>query len=94
VNFRLVDCEQFHRIRTVPRYSTIGAYALFYVMRGCECVCPTCVSEGLSNDNMEYLDATIHVNWESVIYCDECGERIESAYDAIDDNDDSDSEGA
>lgn len=59
---------------TLPKYTSVGCYPLFYVHKGHEAYCQKCAEEnGLSE-----LDA--HVHWEGELACDNCSEEIEAAY--------------
>jgi hypothetical protein len=69
---------------TVSEFTTPGMYPMFYVTKGLDVICPTCVNKDIAQykdlNNDSYV-AGISVNWEDTnLYCDECGERIESAY--------------
>lgn len=59
----------------VTKYTSVGSYPLLMVRKN-TAYCPACANE---------LDVApgdvVDVNWENPeLYCDECGERIESAY--------------
>ena len=59
--------------KALDKYSSVGSYPLFYVHKG-HVLCAQCASEQDGNVQQE-------ANWEDAdLYCDECGERIESAY--------------
>jgi hypothetical protein len=59
----------------LPKYTSVGCYPLFYLTAGCEVLCPACASAEPTTP------PTSDVNWEDpALYCDECSERIESAY--------------
>ncbi len=61
---------------TLPKFTSIGSYPLFYVTMESECLCADCANTR-TQDSIDAADA----NWEDPsLYCDECGERIESAY--------------
>jgi len=58
---------------SIRRFTSIGSYPIFYVQSGHRALCPGCA------DGVE--DLTRHPNWEDpALYCDECEQRIESAY--------------
>jgi hypothetical protein len=63
---------------SLPAYSPVGSYPLFYTSRPCEdweVYCPTCATEA------ELSEQDAHPNWEDAsVHCDQCGARIESAY--------------
>jgi hypothetical protein len=77
---------------TLDAYAWPGGYPLYYITADAGCLCPECAEmarrEGLTNDRQDtqwYILAA-EVNWEDAsLYCDNCEERIESAY-AEDDN--------
>ena len=66
-------------------YAWPGGYPIFYVTRDNEILCPKC-----TNENIELLSDPYDLQWyvvgcdinyeDSNLYCDHCGERIESAY--------------
>lgn len=54
-----------------------GGYPLYYLSKYAV-MCPDCAS---SDTDEEDPIIEVDVNWENPsLYCDECGERIESAY--------------
>ena len=57
------------------KYASCGGYPLFYLTHTDEILCPDCALDNI--DNLSLCDA----NWENPdLYCDECSNRIESAY--------------
>lgn len=59
----------------VAKYTSIGSYPLLMVRKN-TAYCPACANK-LDVATGDVVD----VNWENhELYCDECGERIESAY--------------
>ena len=63
----------------LPAYAWPGGYPLFYLTKRSNVLCPACANADVENpdDPVEAYDA----NWEdSSLFCDDCGERIESAY--------------
>ena len=70
------------------KYTSLGCYPLYFVMvDGCV-LCFKCARENwrlivrahLSRETDWYITG-VTVNWEdSVLFCDQCGEQIESAY--------------
>lgn len=66
-------------------YAWPGGYPLYYITKDCGVLCPKCV-----NENIELLSDPYDPQWyivgydinyeDSDLYCDHCGERIESAY--------------
>ena len=75
---------------TFPKYD-IGSYPLFYIAEY-ECLCADCCTQLLEDgdDRLTPIDGSdadynealsCHINYENAhLYCDECGDRIESAY--------------
>ncbi len=64
---------------SLPSFAWPGGYPLYYLTRQGNVVCPDCANDpDVSEDDApEACDA----NWEDPdLYCDGCGERIESAY--------------
>ena len=63
------------------KYTSVGCYPIFYVDGAHACVlCPQCV-EKEEIDGRLPDDISEAVNWEDPhLYCDECSNRIESAY--------------
>lgn len=70
------------------RYTSLGSYPVFLVMTDGGCLCWDCAKEeaprirlaAMVQDTSEWRPASFEVNWESEIYCDNCYQRIESAY--------------
>ena len=61
------------------RFTDIGCYPLFYLDSQGSVLCPRCAgtAEGDHGEQMAACD----INWEDPdLFCDECSERIESAY--------------
>lgn len=63
------------------KYSSVGLYPLFY-LDGHGCVlCRDCAQESLNAEDRKDRPRVCDVNWEDpAMYCEVCGERIESAY--------------
>ena len=64
---------------TAVKFTSVGGYPIFYVSRCNGVLCPQCAL------NIERRDAGAIVatdaNWENpTMYCDDCQDRIESAY--------------
>jgi hypothetical protein len=69
----------------LPAWAWPGGYPIFYVVEDGGCLCPKC--SNLSDvDYTDPYDKQWHIvgsdiNYEyASLYCDHCGERIESAY--------------
>ena len=84
----LDSTETFQTIKTGPDtgklsgYSMVGSYPLFYLDGSSMVLCPSCAQESLALDIRDDDRAVCSdVNWENPsLYCDQCSERIESAY--------------
>lgn len=77
--------------RTLPRdddgalsaFAWPGGYPIFYFDSGDSIMCVACArrSEADAHESDIFKPVGFDINWEdSDLYCDECGERIESAY--------------
>lgn len=64
-----------------PAYTWPGGYPMFYMdNNGCG-MCPACANKYEEDFLWDDPIKAYSVNWEdSDLYCDDCGERIESAY--------------
>ncbi len=64
----------------LPKYSkepNFVGYPLFYIKDDCQALCHMCASE----ENARGVLVKMATNWEDDnLYCDECCEKIESAY--------------
>tara|TARA_Y100000310_G_scaffold211163_1_gene211888 strand:- start:412 stop:696 length:285 start_codon:yes stop_codon:yes gene_type:complete len=78
------------------KYSSIGCYPLFYLAADNGVLCPDCANEADQDPDIDTTDkddpqwclVACDANWEDpALYCDHCGERIESAYADDGDND-------
>ena len=58
-------------------HSKVGGYPIFYLDEGDCVLCPECATDELTDGNK--LSAAA-LNWESLMYCDQCSTEIESAY--------------
>lgn len=60
----------------LPAYAWPGGYPMYYVDLDCSVLCPACANGDDAPPIISY-----DVNWEDgEMYCDDCGERIPSAY--------------
>jgi hypothetical protein len=60
----------------LDKYTSLGSYPLFYIENDSDCLCVDCAN---AHEAPEMLQGEI--NWEDPsLFCDECSERIESAY--------------
>lgn len=86
-NGRVIDVSRVNeRIRRyiqpwdgrLYKYSSVGCYPLVYLTPDLKVMCSECASDEMySEDGPNDADA----NWEDPeLFCDVCGERIESAY--------------
>jgi len=71
------------------KYAWPGGYPLFVITTDGGCLCPDCVksnwreivSATLSRHNSGWQAAAADINYEDpALFCDHCGNRIESAY--------------
>jgi len=74
-----------HKARyKVRKYSSLGCYPIFYLTADNGCLCPQCVEDNIAeacNGGGDWRVVVHDVNYEDpYLYCDHCGERIESAY--------------
>lgn len=79
---------QFGKALTQP-YAWPGGYPTYFVCSDGAALCHRCAKENgsmitqaiRSQQTEEWLVQAQEINWEdSSLYCDHCGERIESAY--------------
>lgn len=87
----IVHTNQGKPTDIVAKYSSIGSYPIFYVSKDSAPMCGQCIQDNLDQcidpDNPSWYVVAHDCNWEDPhLYCEHCGERIESAY-ADDDND-------
>jgi hypothetical protein len=79
-SLRLAD-----RLSASP-YAWPGGYPLFAITHDCGALCKTCCrsersSIGTTTGTDGWGVVALEINWEdSDLYCDHCGNRIESAY--------------
>jgi len=83
---------KFAQVRSlIPegKYTSVGSYPIFSVCRDGGVLCPACIAENrkqieaamLNGDDAQWEIAGTDANWEDPdLYCDNCNERIESAY--------------
>jgi hypothetical protein len=72
------------------KYAWPGGYPMFLVMADGGCLCPACVKAEWrqivqytlwNQPESGWMVLGQEINWENPdLYCDHCGERIESAY--------------
>ena len=73
---------------TVAAYAWPGGYPLFYLTADCGTLCPKCVnaereviSHADEGKDDQWRIVAVETNWEDPeLFCDNCDERIESAY--------------
>jgi len=69
---------------TYPTYAWPGGYPLFYITKDGGVLCPKCVNENLElveGDDPQWRIVAYDINYEDTeLYCDNCNEKIESAY--------------
>ena len=69
---------------SVETFTEIGCYPLFYVTKTNDVLCPSCVNKNISSckdeEDINFIVAR-DTNWEDpMLYCDDCSEKIPSAY--------------
>lgn len=79
----------------LDKYTSVGCYPLFYMTVTCDALCADCANAGHvgctttegrqhcqnDEDGPDSCVIACDVNYEDgELYCDDCGERIESAY--------------
>lgn len=82
------DSVFLQRRRHFEKYSFPGMYPIYYVeiqgRHNQTILCPDCAndfSESIDFDSLADYDVIEDANYENIsLYCDNCGERIESAY--------------
>jgi hypothetical protein len=63
------------------KYSSVGSYPLFYIDGWNTVMCRDCADNTVDETCEKDRPVACDVNWENPdLYCDLCGERIESAY--------------
>jgi uncharacterized protein YbaR (Trm112 family) len=73
----------------LPRWAWPGCYPMMYYTRDHLVICPDCANKDDVNPEQEVVAA--EANWEDPdLYCEDCNERIPSAY--ADEDDDPDPE--
>ncbi len=76
---------------SVPEFTEVGMYPLYYIASDHGLLCPDCVNGNLSlcrdKSNDQWFVVAQEVNWESRLYCDACSKDIMSAYDVVDEDD-------
>ena len=61
------------------KYSSVGSYPIAYYTKGGDCLCCDCANKEESDSKDPIVES--EANWENPdLYCDACGERVESAY--------------
>lgn len=71
--------------REWPRYTSVGCYPLFYFTKDNGVLCPKCANKNLrltlDKSDPQWFITAADINYEDAdLYCDNCSERIESAY--------------
>lgn len=65
----------------LPAYAWPGGYPMFYLDSECSTLCPTCADAAIDDCVESFRPVAADVNYEdNSLYCDQCSERIESAY--------------
>ena len=63
---------------TLAHHAWPGLYPLFYIDKQGNVLCPTCANRD-ADQAQEVIDVAINEENEN-LYCDDCGNKIESAY--------------
>ena len=75
---------------SVPEFTEVGMYPLYYITSDNGLLCPDCVNSNLNlcrdKSNDQWFAVAQEVNWESRLYCDACSKDIMSAYDVVDED--------
>lgn len=62
----------------LPKFSSPGSYPFLYLTVKQDVLCAKCATEAVESDDPPMACDS---NWEDPsLYCDDCGERIQSAY--------------
>lgn len=83
---KLCERERLKPEDDLPRYSSYGSYPIYYVTENNSVLCCDCANSERakdidSRDDKDWNVVDCDVNYEDAhLYCDECSERIESAY--------------
>lgn len=64
---------------TLPHHAWPGLYPLYYFDKQGNVLCPICANRGV-DQAQEVIEAAINEENEN-LYCDDCGNKIESAYE-------------
>jgi len=63
----------------LPSFTSVGCYPILYLDKHDNVLCPQCANE--QDPDGDDAPVVADVNWEDPdLFCDECSERIESAY--------------
>lgn len=66
---------------TLASWAWPGGYPIYYLDKGNRPLCPSCAQELDNTGDDEDKPIRNDINWEnSSLTCDECNQRIESAY--------------
>lgn len=81
---------------SVPEFTEVGKYPLYYIASDNGLICPDCVNSNLDlcrdKSNDQWFIVAQEVNWESQLYCEACSTDILSAYSLDDEDEYEDSE--
>lgn len=85
--------KELHELLEKGPYTSVGCYPLFFMAQDCSTLCFRCVQEHENREREEWEPkredeeedrqwkiVACDVNYESLDYCEECGEQIETAY--------------
>jgi hypothetical protein len=68
----------------LPVYTSLGFYPLYYLdAKTGDCFCGNCATAEIDAGDIDPAQVYVDVNWEdNALYCENCGARIDPAYDA------------
>jgi len=65
----------------LPKFTSMGCYPILYLTGRSDVLCPDCANEYEAGSDDPEAPQVFDINWEDPdLYCDECSQRIESAY--------------
>lgn len=66
----------------LSKWAWPGGYPIYYLDKDNSTLCPTCANKSDSDDELlNFRPIAAGINYEDAyLFCDDCGERIESAY--------------
>lgn len=85
--------EFFAALRSGP-YTSVGGYPLYFVTKSCDVLSFKAAKENAlqigralrDDDDTRWQATFVAINYESLLYCEDSGEQIATAYGVADDN--------